>query len=107
MAVGHLHLRDAVALATLEAEPKGAALARLRSPELLVSALRRLDTSAEDAERFGHGRWIALAGSQPPEEVAVFAPGGRFLGVGRAEPPGHIAPLRLMSTADAKSPDFA
>jgi hypothetical protein len=102
-----LHLGDAVPLGTLEEESRAAALARLRSPELLVSALRRFDATAEDAERFGHGRWIALAGSEPLEEVAVFAPGGRFLGVGRAEPPGHIAPLRLMSTADAKSPDFA
>ena len=107
VAVGHLHLRDAVALETLEGEARDAALARLRSPELLVSALRRFDASAEDAERFGHGRWIALDGSQAPEEVAVFAPGGRFLGVGRSEPPGHIAPLRLMSAVDAKSPDFA
>ena len=39
-------------------------------------------------------------------EVAVYAPGGRFLGVGTGLP-DRIAPLRLLSPEAAKAPDFA
>jgi len=39
----------------------------------------------------------AVAGSDP---VAVYAPGGRFLGVGEPQPGGGVAPLRLMAERD-------
>ena len=106
-AVGHLRLADAVAFDALERDSPEAARRRLLSPELLVQSLPRFEATADEATRFGHGRMIALEGAGPADEVAVFAPGGRFLGVGRRVPEGHLAPLRLMSAADAKLPDFA
>jgi tRNA pseudouridine55 synthase len=104
--VGGFELGQAVDFETLEREGIEAARARLLVPEVLVEGLARLDAGADDAARFGHGQEIG-APSGPGDEVAVFGPGGRFLGVASRVGEGRIAPLRLMSTADAKLPDFA
>jgi tRNA pseudouridine55 synthase len=64
------------------------------------------EATEEEALRFGHGRIVARA-YPPSGEVAVYAPGGRFLGVGSCLGEGGIAPLRLMRSTDAKAPDFA
>ena len=45
-----------------------------------------------------HGQAIAWPAAAPGAEFAVFAPGSRFLGVGRGEPGGgQVAPLRLLA----------
>lgn len=103
-AVGHLSIGDAVTLERLEASGK-AARAALLAPATLVAALPRFDASQAEATGFSHGRPITTARAGR-EEIAVYAPDGRFLGVG-AGFPDHIAPLRLLSPAVAKSPDFA
>jgi tRNA pseudouridine55 synthase len=104
--VGGFSLDEAVTFEALEAEGEARARARLLPPEALAASLARLDATAEEALRFGHGRIIERALASPGE-VAVYAPGGRFLGVGSCLGEGGIAPLRLMRSADAKSPDFA
>jgi tRNA pseudouridine55 synthase len=104
--VGGFSLDEAVTFEALEAEGEARARARLLPPEALAASLVRLDATAEEALRFGHGRIIERALASPGE-VAVYAPGGRFLGVGSCLAEGGIAPLRLMRSADAKSPDFA
>jgi len=48
-------------------------------------------------------RIALIANSNPGEDVAVYSPEGRFLGVGR-EAPGGVAPLRLMATNAARVP---
>jgi tRNA pseudouridine55 synthase len=106
-AAGRFLLGDAV---TLEQLGQGIewARARLLATEVLVESLPRRETSPEDAWRFTRGQVIGLDAAQGGSEWALFTPGGRFLGVGRAETAGRLAPLRLMATgADAKSPDFA
>jgi tRNA pseudouridine55 synthase len=106
-AAGPFHLRDAV---TLEELGQGVQWAReqLLPPPVLVEGLPRTQASAEDAWRFTQGQVVALAQAEAGSEWALFAPGGRFLGVGRAEAAGRLSPLRLMSTgAGVKSPDFA
>jgi tRNA pseudouridine55 synthase len=106
-AAGPFHLRDAVTLEQLERGMEWAR-ERLLPPEALVESLPRMQTSAAEAWRFAQGQAIALEAAQGGSEWALFAPGGRFLGVGRAESPGRLAPLRLMATGSgAKSPDFA
>jgi tRNA pseudouridine55 synthase len=104
--VGGFSLDQAVTFEALEAEGEARARARLLPPEALAAGLARLDATAEEALRFGHGRIIERAVASPGE-VAVYAPGGRFLGVGSCLGEGGVAPLRLMRSADAKSPDFA
>jgi len=106
-AAGPFRLADAV---TLEDLGRGVQWAReqLLPPPVLVEGLPRTQASVEDAWRFTQGQVVALAQAEAGSEWALFAPGGRFLGVGRAEVAGRLAPLRLMSTGtDAKSPDFA
>ncbi|MFZ3322294.1 MAG: tRNA pseudouridine(55) synthase TruB [Usitatibacter sp.] len=104
--VGGFELGQAVDFEALEREGIAAARLRLHVPEVLVAGLARLDAAADDAARFGHGQEIG-APAGPGDEVAVFGPGGRFLGVASRVGGGRIAPLRLMSTVDAKHPDFA
>jgi tRNA pseudouridine55 synthase len=104
--VGGFSLDEAVTFEALEAEGEARARLRLRPPEALAASLARIDATEEEALRFGHGRIVARA-YPPSGEVAVYAPGGRFLGVGSCLGEGGIAPLRLMRSADAKAPDFA
>jgi tRNA pseudouridine 55 synthase len=104
--VGGLLLADAVTFEALEAASREDARARLLPPEALTASLRRLDATAEEASRFGHGRAIERDLGEVGE-VAVFGPQGRFLGVGACGGAAGVAPLRLMRTGGAESPDFA
>lgn len=106
-AVGGFGLCQAVAFETLEAEGQSAARARLLPPAVLVGDLERLDATPEEADHFCHGRAFIRAGGEPGKEVAVFAPAGPFLGVGRRAEAGRVLALRLISPAGVKSPVFA
>jgi tRNA pseudouridine55 synthase len=102
--VGDFGLERAVDLASLEAEGVQAARARLQPLEVLVGGLPRLDADALQARRFGQGQALQLAVAEG-SEIAVFGPGGRFLGVGQGEAGGRLAPLRLLAgAADAQIP---
>ena len=106
-AVGGFVLSQAVTFETLDAEGPARARERLLPPEALVDALSRLDATADEADHFGHGRVFVREGGESGAEVAIFAPGGRFLGVARRAEAGRIVALRLMSLADTKAPVFA
>jgi hypothetical protein len=94
-------------LPLLEDAGREYARGRLLPTEVLVAGLRRFEATAGEADDFVHGRPVARRGGEEPEEIAVFSPEGRFLGVGRCEGAERIAPLRLLSEVHAKSPDFA
>jgi tRNA pseudouridine55 synthase len=104
-AVGGFRLEEAVTFDTLEAEGELRARERLRPPEVLAAGLPRLDATADEAIRFGHGRVISRESAGG--DVAVYGPDGTFLGVGSSLGAGGVAPLRLMRTGEAKAPDFA
>ena len=100
-AVGPFALGQALTLETIESDP-AAARARLLPPEVLVAGLARLDAPEEDARRFAHGQPIgAPAGLPDATELAVFAPGGGLIGVGRVGAGGRIAPVRLMAGSES------
>lgn len=101
--VGAFRLEDAWTLDAVRDEPDRARVALL-PPQALVEGLGRLDASASDAERFGNGQAIVRAGSVGEEEIAVFGPEGRFLGVGMAGPEGLVQPLRLIARNDPGCP---
>jgi tRNA pseudouridine55 synthase len=106
-AAGAFNVRDAVTLEQLERGPEWART-QLLPPEILVESLPRRQASVEDAWRFAQGQVIGLEAAEGGSEWALFAPDGRFIGVGRAEAAGRLSPLRLMATdAVGKSPDFA
>ena len=100
---GPFRLEDAVGLEVLEGEGPMAARARLLPVDVLVADLPRQDLGDAEALRFTQGQEIAGAPGGPAE-VAVFGPGGSFLGVGACAGT-RIAPLRLMAThAVAQAP---
>jgi len=102
--VGPFRVGGAAALQAIEQDP-----AKVRNellpPEALVAGLARLDASVEEARRFSQGQAIAGRGAEG-EEVAVFDPAGRFLGVGMVHPGALLAPLRLMARSGPDAPDL-
>jgi tRNA pseudouridine55 synthase len=98
-AVGRFGLGEACNLATLEAEGVEAARARLLPLEVLVAELPRQESPEGEALRFTQGQEIDCPSARIGDEVAVYGPGGRFLGVGRCGAEGRVAPLRLLATA--------
>ena len=103
-AVGPLGIGDAVTLEALQSVGPEAARGHLRPLEVLVEGLPRWDSPPEAAGRFAHGQVVAYPEGEPGAEVAVFAPGGRFVGVGRCEPAGRLSPLRMLAGAVAEIP---
>jgi tRNA pseudouridine55 synthase len=106
-AVGGFELAQAVTFEALEAEGAARARERLLPPEALVGALGRLDATEAEADDFVHGRIFVRLQGEPGEELAVFAPGGMFLGVARRAEAGRVLALRLMSPRGVKTPVFA
>ena len=96
-AVGPFSIAEAITLDRLEAAGPEAARRWLKPLELLVEGLPRWDSPEEEAGRFAHGQVVPCPSAAPGAEIALFAPGGRFVGVGRCEEPGRLAPLRLLS----------
>lgn len=107
-AVGRFALERAVDLAELERLGIEGARERLMPVEVLVAGLPRRDSAADDAVRFTQGQVVDCPGAPIGAEIALFGPGGRFLGVGRCEAEGRLSPVRLLATGDsANLPDFA
>lgn len=103
-AVGAFTIGEAVALEQLEAAGVEGARGFLRPLEVLVEGLPRWDSPADEAARFAHGQVVGCPCAAPGVEIALFAPGGRFVGVGRCEESGRLAPLRLLAGAAAEIP---
>ena len=100
-AVGPFRLEHAATLEALQEAGVEAARRRLQPPEVLVAGLPRHRADADAALRFTQGQGIPCPGAAAGEERAVFAPDGRFLGVGRSGVAGRLAPERLLATAGA------
>ena len=107
-AVGRFALERAVDLAELERLGVEAARDRLLPVEVLVAGLPRRDSAADLALRFTQGQVVDCPGVPKGAEIALYGPGGRFLGVGRSEIEGRLSPVRLLATGGlANPPDFA
>ena len=107
-AVGDLGLDQAHTLETLEADGREASRERLLPLDVLVAGLTRCEPGVEEATRFTQGQAIGCGAQAEGIELALFAPGGRFLGVGRSDGAGRVAPLRVRSVGESsKPPDFA
>ncbi|GAA5185427.1 tRNA pseudouridine(55) synthase TruB [Niveibacterium umoris] len=96
-AIGPFGIESSVPLLQLESGEDARALA-LRSADLLVSHLPEVPLAPDAAGSFLHGQ--AVAAPLPPgaTECRVFAE-GRFLGLGRVDVDGRLAPRRLIATA--------
>lgn len=59
----------------------------------------RVDLDAEQARRIAHGQAVTVPGSQPMpagEQVRLYAPQSRFIGLGAVAADGRVQPKRLM-----------
>lgn len=101
-AVGSFHLDAACTLEELAADGAAAARQRLLPVEVLVRGLPRWDCPAPVGLRLSQGQEVPGPELSPGAEVAVFAEPGTFVGVGRMEASGRVAPLRLMATGGAR-----
>ena len=93
--VSGFRIEEAVTLEQLEADGERAR-ERLLPPEVLVRSLPELQLDAARATAIGHGQIIDSQG--PEGEVALFAPGHVFVGVGRASATGRVTVMRLLAT---------
>jgi len=92
--IGSFNIEDAVPLQVLEdAQTRAVALA---SADLLVRNLPAVELDEVAAGAFNHGQSVQLP-SGGEGLVRVFAAGG-FLGLGRWEPEGRLAPHRLVAS---------
>jgi tRNA pseudouridine55 synthase len=96
--VSGFRIEEAVTLEQLEADGDRAR-DRLLPPEVLVRSLPELQLDAARATAIGHGQIIDSQG--PEGEVALFAPGHVFVGVGRASASGRVTVVRLLATGGA------
>ena len=101
-AVGAFGLEAAADLSELERRGPEASRELLLPVETLVAGLPRRECGGDEALRFTQGQELAEPAAAPGTEFAVFAPGGRLLGVARSEAAGRLAPLRLVTTGPAR-----
>ena len=95
--VGALSIADAVTLEALQALDTDRRDACLQPPDCLVATLPRVQLSDADTARLLHGQPVAQQG-EPAARCRLFAPEGRFLGIGRWRNDGLLAPDRLIRT---------
>lgn len=95
--IGRLLLQDAMTLLLLEALAPASRDALLKPPDALLAGLPRLDLDEAAALRLTHGQ--AIPGGQGMNgRWRLYGPGGRFLGLGRVDGKGGVAPLRMIAT---------
>jgi len=103
-ATGPFLLEQAVTLAQLEEEGVAAARERLLPMETMVAGLPRALLREATGKRFRHGQVVPHGPAQEGSEWALFDDRGTFLGIGRAERSGELAPERVVSFAPGEIP---
>ncbi len=97
--IGNLDLESAVTLDALEALPAEPRDALLQPADALLAGLPMLGLDEAAARRFSHGQTVVPAGQgSPAGQWRVYAADGRFLGLGRTDADGRVAPVRLVAT---------
>jgi tRNA pseudouridine55 synthase len=107
IAIGKLSVEDATKIADLEANGVEWSRSRLLPVDLLVDTLTRWHVNTQQAVRFAQGQELADSPGSGEEDIAVYAPSGRLVGVGRRSPAGRLAPSRLMAVPNPRDPDFS
>lgn len=75
---------------------------KLLPPESAVSDMHRIDLTAEEAEFIRSGRPIEPREELSPREVALFAPEGALLAIGKRKRGGLLWPVRVFSSSAGK-----
>ena len=96
--IGNLDLASAVTLDALEALPAESRHALLQPADALLAGLPMLGLDEAAAQRFSHGQAVPAGPGSPAGQWRVYAADGRFLGLGRIDADGRVAPVRLVAT---------
>lgn len=96
-AIGEFRVEDAATPEALAELGVAAARSRLLPPQALVASLPRLDLDEGGAWALCNGQEWQVGAAVGEGEFALFAPGSRFLGVGRVGD-GRLSAARLMHT---------
>lgn len=100
--VAGFEISQAVTLEQLEAAGEKAQ-GKLLPPEVMVRGLPQLALDPASARAIEQGR-VLLRPGLASGEVALHAPGGRFLGVGLSDGAGRLSALRLLATEPTRAP---
>lgn len=99
--IGRLRLADAVTLESIEALPPESRHGLLQPADALLADLPRLDLDEAEALRLCQGQALRR-GPESAGRVRLYGPDGGFLGVGRRDGAGLLAPLRLVMSVIEK-----
>lgn len=95
LAVGPLHLKQAIGVEALETMDPQARDSRLLPVDALLTGLPRLDLDLESAWQLGHGQAIWHAGLKVGDRLRAYGPDGRLIGLVEVDSEGRLAPKRL------------
>ncbi len=93
---GPFRLRDAHALAAIEAAPEGERLRVLLAVDVLLAGLPRIALDPDATARFAQGQAVGAPPATPAGRLRAYGPAGRLLGVGECGPDGRVRPSRLV-----------
>ena len=96
---GRFRIAEASTLESLESLPPAQRAGRLLALPELLRGLPRAELAADDATRFRNGQTLTVAGLEGL--CGVFGPGGKVIGIGRADARG-LHPVRLTATQAAE-----
>jgi len=96
--IGALDLAAAIGLADLETLALDERDSRLAPADALLAALPAIELSEADAGRILHGQG-ARCGGTVHQRCRLYAPAGRFLGLGEVSADGWLNPKRLVAEA--------
>ncbi len=97
-AIGALDVNQARTLDQLQAMPPEDSRALLQPPDLLVAGLPKTELDAATTRAIRQGRSVSVPQLDPVGQVAMYASGSGFLGVGEVQSPGRLSPRRLLAT---------
>lgn len=98
VSVGDFSLEGAVTVSELERMSLEDRLRLLLPADALLATLPRVELDEDAASRIRHGQSVRPADGGLAGPVRLYAPRGRFVGVGDAAEDGRIAPRRLLGS---------
>ncbi len=94
-AVAGFHISEAIGLDDLESLTLDARLTRLRPADVLLQGVPRVDLDEGDSRAVRQGRQVTVGGV-PQGMVRLYSGADGFIGVGRVDEEGVLAPQRLV-----------
>lgn len=95
--IGSFNLGEAVTLEVLESMTAEQRIACLKPVDSLLQALPEVTLDDVSAKALGQGQPVLTAGVRPGENVRLYGPARRFLGLGTGAADGRVRPKRMLA----------